>query len=142
MREEITNGQIFNPGKSAIPSNKERVVRQQADYTYCLKGYGDDEVDGNSILHDLGKLKAWDRNEAAARYVSTQTYEKYYIKADSRGEFFDPHDKTITNNRKDSTTGLKKWRMQEVNKVAFEHYLRFLKTHNKAELTLARRSLY
>lgn len=62
---------------------------------------------------------------------------KYYIKYDSFGELFDP--KNFTAGDPTIRNGLPLFNIRRVSKEKFDTYLSFLKTGDRAYLTLARR---
>lgn len=138
MSRQDFNYEPFQPNGDVPRGN--RVVDQVVDITYCAPHKGDAQDEFGSILHDTN-IKAHERPDACARKIIGTRNERYYIKANDKGELFDPQDRSMISEQNRKSFGRKVWQLKEVRKLAFEYYLQFLSSQNKAFLGLARRNL-
>jgi len=143
----------------AMHTTKEqgRVVSNQAPsgevLVFTITGKEDDRVtlsgnvdvvDGYPLLFDEelddgSVVIAENRNEAYAKLEATDTGVYYYIKRGPNGHFFNPIGLYDEGKHQKRHAGESVWVFKEVNKRAFEYYLKFLQNRNKAWLTNAER---
>lgn len=73
--------------------------------------------------------------ECFAKKLKTENgVVRYYVKVDTQGNLFDPWGARTegTQNKFESTIGQNKWTFREVKIKAFNYYLMFLKSKNRA----------
>lgn len=107
---------------------------------YTLQGWHDyiDESE-YPLLCDVKDMESKDREKALAMQVDGD----FFIKTNNSGHFYNPHNPLLggTHAHKDTKTGKPVWQWRRVNKVAFQHYIYFLKTKNSLYLVNAERNI-
>lgn len=142
---------IFRPNPSNIRQDGfNRDFAKEVDrevYVYTVRGQQDYfDLDDNPVLDDLDEYGDCEyRNEGFAKKVIIDEGDPiYYIKVGDNGRFYNPfglfdegrHNKFRRN------AGRYEFEYREVNIEAFQSYLNFLKTKNKAYLTRAEREAF
>jgi len=122
-------------------NNIERYVE-----VFTLSGQHDfDDPDDYPALLSKDGIDAEDRPEAYAKIVIVnQGDPRYSIRRDAQGNFYDPLGlySEGRHNKMTHHTQVRQWEWVETNKRAFEYYMRYLQTRNKAHFTNAQREAF
>jgi hypothetical protein len=84
--------------------------------------------------------KAEDNPLACAKQVRSEHRTKYFVKRNTRGHFMNPIGPETFHTTK-TIPGRPEWKFVEVSEKAFNYYIRFLATKNRAWLLNAERSI-
>ena len=150
IRQADLDAAIFRPKNQIVNDDHEDVL------TFCMFGKhnelanlkGEEDKNGYPLLYDAetktGTIKeAKQRDEACAYCIYYSGRKKFYIKKNVQGRLLNPlgiydeGQQMRKLNHKDQNV----WLYKEVNVLAFEMYLKFLKTKNTAWLSNAEREL-
>jgi len=119
--------------------------------TYTIKGKEDDiDEDGYPVLwdaeyqtgSDTSIVKAEELDEAFAKKSNNGKRNRYWVKQDSSGHFYNPNGLYSTpghHNKDIKRAGGLQWKFREVSLREFELYLSFLKSGNDAHRLNAER---
>jgi len=142
---------IFRPNDNVEMLDDDRSINSSV-VVYTIIGKQDElDEDGFPMIFDTVEertngndivVKAEDADIAYAKKLFNGKRYKYYVKANNRGDLYNPYGmyESDQHKRKKHMSGELVWRFQEVNIRVFELYMSFLRTNNMAWLNNAMRA--
>lgn len=141
VRREDLKQAIFKPDERKVAVGVEEEEKDVEVFTILGKqdDFDDDEY---PILFDTVKDLAEDRPDACAKRVSGERGFTYFIKRAHDGKFLNPIGLYEENRHSARRLGQDLFNFKQVPKKAFEFYVKFLKTKNRAWLQNAEREVF
>lgn len=141
IRQSDLQQAIYKPDKNKVAVGVEE--EDQEIVVYTILGKQDDfDDDENPVLHSTVRDLAEERPDAFAKKVLTGSRYNYFIKRSHDGKFLNPIGLYDENRHQARRLGQDLFTYKQVNRKAFEFYVKFLKTKNRAWLQNAEREVF
>jgi hypothetical protein len=155
-KREIHSRSRLSPKDTFEPKAKIKEKKPDRDFgshvssdTICYTMFGRHHIlnpNNDPIVVDKDGVSAEENPVTFAKVtVSNNTQEnRYFIKCGRAGRPYDPSDMYAegTHAKFNTRHGTSEWRFKEVNHKAFDNYLAFLRTKNKAYYQCAEREIF